>query len=61
MATLKEDLQDVINRHSLENHSNTPDFILAEYLLNCLQAYRVAIRDRKDWHGGEDESTEKTQ
>jgi hypothetical protein len=32
----------VINYHSLEQKSNTPDYILAEYLVTCLFAFDMA-------------------
>lgn len=44
-------LKDLINYHSMENGSNTPDFILAEYLTDCLAAFDRAISAREDWHG----------
>ena len=34
---LAKDIAAVLNKHSAENGSDTPDFILAEYLMNCLQ------------------------
>ena len=43
------DLARVINKHSRENRSNTPDFILAGYLVNCLEAYEAAMERRKEW------------
>jgi hypothetical protein len=43
------DFAEVINKHSLENGSNTPDFILAEYLVNCLESYNYAVLNRNDW------------
>lgn len=54
-ATLLQDLERVINRHCRENPSNTPDFILARYLLACLAAYESAIRARAAWYGRMDE------
>lgn len=45
-----KDFAEVINRHSLENGSNTPDFILAEYLVNCLESYNYAVLNRNDWY-----------
>ena len=36
--TFERELESLINRFSKENDSNTPDFILAQYLLGCLQA-----------------------
>src|ERR1041385_370169 len=35
-------LERLINAHSQENGSNTPDFILAQYLLACLRAFNTA-------------------
>ena len=49
----REDLEKLINRHSMENGSNTPDFILAEYLISCLQAFDFASRAREEWYGKE--------
>jgi len=48
--TLLEDLQHLINRHSRENASDTPDYVLAEYLLNCLCAFEAATRTRDGWY-----------
>ena len=53
--TFEEEITDVINKHSVENKSNTPDFILAEYLLGCLRTYELAINRRDNW---EEEDTE---
>lgn len=46
---LADELRAVLNRHSAENPSGTPDFILAEYLLNCLAAFDVAVNARAHW------------
>lgn len=35
----RQDLEFIINCNSLENGSNTPDFILAEFLYNCFSAF----------------------
>ena len=51
MKTLLEDIRDAINRHSAENGSDTPDFILAQYLEQCLAAFDVAVLQREAWHG----------
>lgn len=42
----------VINSHSLENESGTPDYVLGAYLYDCLTAYNRASRDRA-MHRGE--------
>jgi hypothetical protein len=36
-------LKNAINKCSIENASNTPDYILTEFLLSCLNAYEVAV------------------
>lgn len=41
----------VLNRHSAESASNTPDFILAEYLKDCLRAFDRATNARGHWWG----------
>lgn len=45
------ELSNLINRHSLENGSNTPDFILARYLEDCLRAFDTATKHRDYWWG----------
>jgi len=49
--SFRKELASAINRHSRENGSNTPDFILAEYLEKCLGAYDAAVVDREQWYG----------
>jgi hypothetical protein len=51
MTDLRKDLAAVLNRHSAENGSDTPDFILAAYLADCLRAFERASRAREDWYG----------
>jgi len=41
------ELTALISKHSLEG--DTPDFILASYLLDCLSAYKAAQRRRAEW------------
>ena len=45
------ELRNLINKHSMENASNTPDFILAQYLTDCLQAWNQATQQRETWYG----------
>lgn len=49
MDNFRKELEQLINKNSLENGSNTPDFILAEYLDNCLKAFDLAVLKRKSW------------
>lgn len=45
------ELEKLINRFSIENGSNTPDFILAEYLTQCLDNFEKTMLQREVWHG----------
>lgn len=49
--SFQKELEELINRHSIENGSNTPDFLLAEYLCDCLASYEVSISKRENWYG----------
>jgi hypothetical protein len=49
MRTFEHDLMDLINRHSLENESDTPDYVLATYLVSCLESYNEAVNSRKEY------------
>ena len=46
------DLTGVINKYSKENGSNTPDFILAGYLRDCLDSFDRAFTLRSSWYNG---------
>lgn len=50
-GTLLAELTSVLNRYSAENASNTPDFILANYLMTCLVNFNVAVQSRDQWYG----------
>lgn len=43
---LEKDLAALLNRHSREGVSGTPDFVLVAYLMECLRAYEKAVQDR---------------
>ena len=51
MGTLEQEMTAVLNRYSAESESGTPDFILAQFLLNCLSAWNVACKERREWLG----------
>lgn len=48
-----KELTSLINRYSIENGSNTPDFILAKYLVNCLTVFEMRVNEREKWYGRE--------
>jgi hypothetical protein len=50
VKNFRKELRHLINKHSIENGSDTPDFILAEYLKDCLKAFDKATKRRTDWH-----------
>ena len=58
VTSLREDIQAAINRHSAENVSNTPDFILAQYLEQCLAAFDTAVQQRETWYERDARPTE---
>lgn len=49
--TLEGAMASALNRFSQENPSNTPDFILAQYLLACLAAWNTGVQQRETWYG----------
>lgn len=46
-----DELRALCNRYSAENGSDTPDFILAEFLVDCLTAFDRTVRHRERWYG----------
>lgn len=49
--TFQQELEYLINRYSQENTSDTPDYILCEYLLDCLKAFNNASNNRSNFYG----------
>jgi hypothetical protein len=58
--TFRKELESLINRHSAENGSDTPDFILADYLQDCLFAWDKAVAAREKWYGRPLQDRDKT-
>jgi hypothetical protein len=48
---LSERIRHALNCVCAENESNTPDFILADYLVSCLAAFDRAVNQRERWYG----------
>lgn len=48
-----EELQSLLNRYGAEKASNTPDFILANYVKQCLVIFAEASNAREKWYGKE--------
>lgn len=48
---LKKEITTILNRACRENKSNTPDFILAKFMLSCLKAGENLINEREKYYG----------
>lgn len=46
MSVFRAELERLINRHSMESGSDTPDFVLANFLVDSLEAFDRAVRHR---------------
>jgi len=60
MNECQREIETVLNKYCKENDSNTPDFILTTYLMNCLKAFNSAVNSREKWYNNklEDEIVE---
>ena len=58
--TLRDEIQAALNRHSAENNSNTPDFILAQFLEGCLSCFDQAVQQRETFYGRDGRPSLKT-
>jgi len=54
MKAFEKELKQLINRHCVENASDTPDYILASYLQECLTSFANATKLRDEWYGHQD-------
>lgn len=50
LSSFQFELASLLNKHSLENYCNTPDFIIAEYLTECFKNYCKTKQDNDHWH-----------
>lgn len=50
LREFKYGVEKLINGLSLDNMSDTPDFILAEYLMRCLENFNASTRRRTKWY-----------
>lgn len=49
-AQFVDDLRFAINKNSMEAGSDTPDFILAEYLADCLDQFNKVMKTRTNYY-----------
>lgn len=52
LSDFEKELTALINRHSQENGSNTPDYMLAGFLVLSLQNFDRTVMARTAWYGG---------
>lgn len=50
-GTFRKELEVLLNRYSIDNDLNTPDFILADYIMMCLHNYKQINNERDVWFG----------
>lgn len=49
---LYNEIASVLNKHSAENKSNTPDYVLAHFVLSSLEAFDIATNRRSAHFNG---------
>ena len=59
--SFRKELEKLINKHSMENGSNTPDFILGRYLIGCLQTFDDVVNAREEWYGRQSHTNDSKQ
>lgn len=57
MFELRDKIAKALNEHSAENGSDTPDHLLANFLLDCLAAYDRSVLARETWYGRREEQS----
>jgi hypothetical protein len=50
-TTFAGELAVLLNKYSKEQGSNTPDYILADFVRQSLGAFDAGVRARETWHG----------
>jgi hypothetical protein len=53
MEAFEKELEKLINKYSIENEVDMPDFILARMICRMIEAMGPSIKKTLDWHGCE--------
>lgn len=48
---LQKEIEQLMNKYNVDIQTDTPDFILAEYLMSNLRIYLVTKSDTEKWFG----------
>lgn len=51
MVEFKKELEQLINKHSIENRCDIPDYLLAELICNFINVLGHTTKQVLDWHG----------
>ena len=51
MKEFEKELQSLINKHSIENEWDMPDFIMARLLTDFIKSAGKSMKWNLDWHG----------
>jgi hypothetical protein len=54
----QKELESLLNKHSIDNLCETPDFILAEHVTNYLVSLGAMVGQREAWFGRSPEVVE---
>ena len=50
LQDLEKDISDLLNKRSIDSLCNTPDYIIASMLINCLVGYIDAVNELARWY-----------
>jgi len=51
LEDFKKELTKLINKHSIENYADMPDFIMAQMVCDFIETTGASIKTTLDWHG----------
>lgn len=51
MEEFEKELEQLINKHSIENVVDMPDFVLAQMICRMIEAMGPSLKRNLDWHG----------
>lgn len=59
LQKFKKELEQLLNKYSIDNDVDTPDYILASYIYGCLREYAAMKKQLDLWRNSENETTTK--
>ncbi|MBW1812110.1 MAG: hypothetical protein JRJ39_00180 [Deltaproteobacteria bacterium] len=51
MEPFREELEQLINKHSIENYCDMPDFLMADMICGFIDTVGASVKKNLDWHG----------